>query len=114
MQELYNTDALITAAYLIAGVLFILALRGLSSQETARRGNLYGIVGMLIAIAATLSLTAGVTHPLVIAAVGLATVIGATMALRVGMTAMPEMAALLPSFAGLAAGLVGVARPLAD
>jgi NAD(P) transhydrogenase subunit beta len=97
------------AAYLVAGVLFILALRGLSSQETARRGNLYGIVGMLIAIAATLSLTGKLTHPLVIVSVVVATVVGATMALRVGMTAMPEMVALLHSFVGLAAVLVGFA-----
>jgi NAD(P) transhydrogenase subunit beta len=103
---------LTNSAYLAAGVLFILALRGLSSQETARRGNLYGIVGMAIAIAATLSLTAGGTHPLVIAAVAVATVVGATMALRVGMTAMPEMVALLHSFVGLAAVLVGFALQL--
>jgi H+-translocating NAD(P) transhydrogenase subunit beta len=102
------------AAYLVAGVLFILALRGLSSQETARRGNLYGIVGMLIAIAATLSLTGSLTHPLVIVAVLVATVIGATMALRVGMTAMPEMVALLHSFVGLAAVLVGFALQVDD
>jgi NAD(P) transhydrogenase subunit beta len=104
-----TSKLLSNAAYLLGGVLFILALRGLSSQQTARRGNIYGIVGMLIAIAATLSLTAGQTHPLVIAAIGLATVIGATMALRVGMTAMPEMVALLHSFVGLAAVLVGFA-----
>src|SRR5882672_8847051 len=100
---------LTNSAYVVAGVLFILALRGLSSQETARRGNLYGIVGMLIAIAATLSFTASLTHPLVIAAIGAAAVIGATMALRVGMTSMPEMVALLHSFVGLAAVLVGFA-----
>jgi H+-translocating NAD(P) transhydrogenase subunit beta len=103
---------LTNSAYVVAGVLFILALRGLSSQQTARRGNLYGMVGMLIAIAATLSLTAGATHPLVIVAVAVATVVGATMALRVGMTAMPEMVALLHSFVGLAAVLVGFALQL--
>jgi NAD(P) transhydrogenase subunit beta len=103
---------LTNSAYVAAGVLFILALRGLSSQETARRGNLYGIVGMAIAIAATLSLTAGGTHPLVAVAVIVATIIGATMALRVGMTAMPEMVALLHSFVGLAAVLVGFALQL--
>jgi NAD(P) transhydrogenase subunit beta len=109
--ELIGTTSklLSNAAYLVAGVLFILALRGLSSQETARRGNLYGIVGMLIAIGATLSLTGVATHPLVVAAVGVAAIIGATMALRVGMTAMPEMVALLHSFVGLAAVLVGFA-----
>jgi H+-translocating NAD(P) transhydrogenase subunit beta len=100
------------AAYLVAGVLFILALRGLSSQETARRGNLYGIVGMAIAVLATLAQTGGATHPLVVVAIGAATVIGATMALRVGMTAMPEMVALLHSFVGLAAVLVGYSLQL--
>jgi len=103
-----GTPALLSnAAYLVAGVLFILALRGLSSQETARRGNLYGIVGMLIAITATVCLTGSHTHWGVIVAIGAASLIGATMALRVGMTAMPEMVALLHSFVGLAAVLVG-------
>jgi proton-translocating NAD(P)+ transhydrogenase subunit beta len=104
-----TSKLLSNAAYLVGGVLFILALRGLSSQETARRGNLYGIVGMLIAIAATVSFTANTTHPLVIAAIGGGAIVGATMALRVGMTAMPEMVALLHSFVGLAAVLVGFA-----
>jgi H+-translocating NAD(P) transhydrogenase subunit beta len=107
-----TSKLLSNAAYLIAGVLFILALRGLSSQETARRGNLYGIIGMLIAIAATISFTGALTHPLVIVAVAVATIIGAAMALRVGMTAMPEMVALLHSFVGLAAVLVGFALQL--
>jgi NAD(P) transhydrogenase subunit beta len=108
-----TSELLSNAAYLLGGVLFILALRGLSSQQTARRGNLYGIIGMLIAIAATISLTADLTHPLVLAAVGGGAVIGATMALRVGMTAMPEMVALLHSFVGLAAVLVGVSLQIA-
>src|ERR1044071_7022456 len=108
------SDAVVmsNAAYLVAGVLFILALRGLSSQETARRGNLYGIVGMSIAILATLSLVAGGIQPLVFGAIAIAIVIGATMALRVGMTAMPEMVALLHSFVGLAAVLVGFSLQL--
>jgi NAD(P) transhydrogenase subunit beta len=110
-----NTSQLLSnAAYLVAGVLFILALRGLSSQETARRGNTYGIVGMLIAIGATLSLTAGATNPWVAAAIVVGAVVGATMALRVGMTAMPEMVALLHSFVGLAAVLVGFSLQIAD
>src|SRR5689334_2770512 len=103
-----STSMLLTnAAYVVAGVLFILALRGLSSQETARRGNLYGIIRMLIVIAATLSLSASGTHPLAIAGA-----VGTTMALRVRMTAMPEMVALLHSFVGLAAVLVGFALQL--
>src|SRR5512135_2910485 len=112
-MEITNSLLLSNAAYVVSAVLFILALRGLSSQQTARRGNLYGIIGMLIAIAATISLTAGLTHPLVLAAVGGGAVIGATMALRVGMTSMPEMVALLHSFVGLAAVLVGVSLQIA-
>jgi len=108
-----TTQLLSNAAYLVAGVLFILALRGLSSQETARRGNTYGIVGMLIAIGATLSLTGAATSPWVAVAMLVAAVIGATMALRVGMTAMPEMVALLHSFVGLAAVLVGFSLQIA-
>jgi NAD(P) transhydrogenase subunit beta len=104
--------SLATVAYLLAAVLFILALRGLSSQETARRGNLYGIVGMAIAIGATLAYRHAHFHPALIGAIVIAIIIGATMALRVGMTAMPEMVALLHSFVGLAAVLVGFSLQL--
>ncbi|MGE5186763.1 MAG: NAD(P)(+) transhydrogenase (Re/Si-specific) subunit beta [Acidobacteriota bacterium] len=100
-------------AYIIAAVLFILALRGLSSQETARRGNLYGIVGMAIAIGATFARPGLDFHPGLIGAIIVACAIGATMALRVGMTQMPEMVALLHSFVGLAAVLVGFSLQLA-
>jgi NAD(P) transhydrogenase subunit beta len=103
---------LANAAYLAAGMLFILSLRGLSSQETARRGNLYGIVGMAIAIFATLSLATYAPSPLLLAAIGGGAVIGALMAIRVGMTQMPEMVALLHSFVGIAAVLVGYATAL--
>jgi NAD(P) transhydrogenase subunit beta len=114
-SNLFGTTSqlLSNAAYLVGGVLFILALRGLSSQQTARRGNLYGIIGMLIAIVATLSFTAGNTQPLVVAAIAGGSIIGAAMALRVGMTSMPEMVALLHSFVGLAAVLVGISLQLA-
>ena len=109
----FNTStALVVAAYLIAGVLFILSLRGLSSQETARRGNLYGIVGMVIAIAATLTLPAKF-HPTLFGAIAVGGAVGATMAARVGMTQMPELVALLHSFVGLAAVLVGYSLDLA-
>jgi NAD(P) transhydrogenase subunit beta len=101
-----------TVAYLVAAILFILALRGLSSQETARRGNMYGIVGMAIAIGATLSYRHAHFHPALIGAILVAILIGATMATRVGMTAMPEMVALLHSFVGLAAVLVGFSLQL--
>jgi len=104
-----NSQVLAHAAYMVAAVLFILALRGLSSQETARRGNLYGIIGMAIAIAVTFSQPTGDLHfsPYLFVAIAVACVVGATMALRVGMTQMPEMVALLHSFVGLAAVLVG-------
>jgi H+-translocating NAD(P) transhydrogenase subunit beta len=105
------SNMLVVAAYLVAGVLFILSLRGLSSQETARRGNLYGIVGMVIAIGATLTLPHKF-HPSLFGAIGVGAVIGATMAARVGMTQMPELVALLHSFVGLAAVLVGFSLDL--
>jgi NAD(P) transhydrogenase subunit beta len=109
----FNTSiALVVAAYVIAGVLFILSLRGLSSQETARRGNLYGILGMVIAIGATLTLPVKF-HPSLFGAIGVGALVGATMAARVGMTQMPELVALLHSFVGLAAVLVGYSLDLA-
>ena len=109
-----NSDLLINAAYLVAGVLFILSLRGLSSQETARRGNLYGIIGMAIAIAATLATnTRGDSfHPALAGAILGGGLLGAIMAARVGMTQMPELVALLHSFVGLAAVLVGFSLDL--
>jgi len=112
MHAYLNSTGLIVAAYVVAAVLFILSLRGLSSQETARRGNLYGIIGMAIAIAATLATNTSALHaakfqPVLFAAIGGGAVIGAIMAARVGMTQMPELVALLHSFVGLAAVLVG-------
>jgi NAD(P) transhydrogenase subunit beta len=112
MLAYFNSTALIVAAYVVAAVLFILSLRGLSSQETARRGNLYGILGMAIAIGATLATNTNAIYdakfqPVLFAAIGGGAVIGAIMAARVGMTQMPELVALLHSFVGLAAVLVG-------
>ncbi len=111
-NEIPRWYALATVAYLVAAVLFILALRGLSSQETAKRGNLYGMVGMAIAIGATLSFRGAEFHPLLLGSIVIAVVIGAVMALRVGMTQMPELVALLHSFVGLAAVLVGFSLQL--
>jgi NAD(P) transhydrogenase subunit beta len=98
--------------YLVSGVLFILALRGLSSPESSRRGNLLGMVGMAIAILTTLA-----AHPpsgwgawaLVVLGVGLGGGIGAVIARRVPMTAMPELVAAFHSLVGLAAVLVAAA-----
>jgi NAD(P) transhydrogenase subunit beta len=66
-----------TAAYLVAAVLFILSLRGLSSQVTARRGNLYGVVGMAIAIVATLTIPGIDPHPVLLASIGVGAAVGA-------------------------------------
>ena len=105
-----NTVA--SAAYIVAALLFILALAGLSRHETAKAGNTFGIAGMALALAATIALAVDRG----IDAVGLALLIGATAvgaaiglyrARRVEMTGMPELIAILHSFVGLAAVLVG-------
>lgn len=105
-------NSLITIAYIAASALFILSLGGLSNQETARRGNLYGILGMVIAIAAT---TAGISTQSYLT-LGLSVlpgvIIGAIVASRVAMTSMPELVAILHSFVGAAAVLVGIANYL--
>ena len=106
------SNNLVTVAYIAASVLFILSLGGLSNQETARKGNIYGIIGMAIAFVAT-ALSADVTGYSTLAAVILPGVmIGAIVASRVAMTSMPELVAILHSFVGLAAVLVGVANYL--
>ena len=103
------SSSLVTVAYLASAVLFILALGGLSTNETARRGNLFGIVGMLIAVAVTI--TAFVTRHLeiLIALMIVGGVIGFILARRVQMTQMPELVAILHSLVGLAAVLIGFA-----
>ncbi|MCA9673252.1 MAG: NAD(P)(+) transhydrogenase (Re/Si-specific) subunit beta [Myxococcales bacterium] len=105
---------LLTVAYLVAGVLFILSLRGLSSQETARRGNLYGIIGMMVALGAALSSSAVNAYSYVGIAILAGTGVGSVLALRVKMTAMPELVAMLHSFVGAAAALVGFASYFGD
>ncbi|MGB0589822.1 MAG: NAD(P)(+) transhydrogenase (Re/Si-specific) subunit beta [Myxococcota bacterium] len=102
-------SGLLTFAYLTASVLFILSLRGLSSQETARQGNLYGMLGMLVAVLATASSPEVTSYPQIGAVMGIAVILGAVMAVRVAMTGMPELVAILHSFVGLAAVLVGLA-----
>src|SRR5688500_7420415 len=104
--------SLITIAYIIAGALFILSLGGLSRQETARRGNLYGILGMLVALAATAARPEIENYVLLIAVLIPGAVIGALVASRVQMTAMPQLVAILHSFVGAAAVLVGFATYL--
>ena len=98
----------LTMAYLVAGVLFIRSLGGLSQQETARRGNLFGMLGMLLAIGATLFEDRIHDVTLVGIAVAIGAAIGLFLAHRVVMTAMPQLVAMLHSFVGLAAVLVGM------
>src|SRR5713226_4561418 len=106
-----NAD-LVGLLYLVAGVLFILALRGLSNPETSRRGNLFGMVGMVIAILTTLA-----AHPpegvwgwvLVLIGIAIGGSIGGVIARRVPMTAMPELVAAFHSLVGMAAVLVAAA-----
>jgi len=96
-----------TAAYLFASILFILSLGGLSSQESAKRGVLYGIVGMIIALLATVMGEGAEGHVYILVAVVIASLIGVALARKVEMTAMPQLIAILHSFVGLAAVLVG-------
>jgi NAD(P) transhydrogenase subunit beta len=109
MSDLLSTN-LSNVAYIAASALFILSLGGLSNPETAKRGNLFGIIGMAIALIATI-LRNDVTGYGILAAVLLpGAILGAILAGRVGMTEMPELVAILHSFVGLAAVLVGVAN----
>ncbi|MES1209263.1 MAG: NAD(P)(+) transhydrogenase (Re/Si-specific) subunit beta, partial [Pseudomonadota bacterium] len=113
-------------AYLAASLLFILSLRGLSTQETARRGNRFGLIGMIVAVAVTAiallvpgdaagtaaASPGGTVVGVLAGALGLGCVIGAFLATRVAMTSMPELVAILHSFVGAAAVLVGIATYL--
>lgn len=101
------SEGLVQAAYIVAAVLFIMSLAGLSKHETAKAGNWYGITGMAIALVATIlgPHSAGVAWILLAMIIGGA--IGIRLAQRVEMTEMPELVAVLHSFVGLAAVLVG-------
>lgn len=103
------SEGLTTACYIVASILFILSLGGLSDQEKARRGNIYGIIGMLLAVGATLFAASVGNYTLIISMMVAGAIIGAILAARVKMTAMPELVAMLHSFVGLAAVLVGFA-----
>ena len=100
-------NGLQTVSYIAASILFILSLGGLANQESAKRGNYYGIIGMLIAIAATALGESTQGHVLLIAAMTVGSLIGILVALKVEMTSMPQLVAILHSFVGLAAVLVG-------
>jgi H+-translocating NAD(P) transhydrogenase subunit beta len=98
--------------YLVAGSLFIMALRGLSSPATSRTGNMYGMVGMAIAVLTTLALAKPIgvlPWVLIVAGLGLGAVIGGITAKRIPMTAMPQLVAAFHSLVGLAAVFVAAA-----
>ena len=95
------------ASYLLASILFILSLGGLSSQESAKRGVLYGMIGMAIAILSTVLGESIEGHAYILIAIAIASVIGIFVARKVEMTSMPQLVAILHSFVGLAAVLVG-------
>jgi NAD(P) transhydrogenase subunit beta len=107
------SNSLQTVAYVAASILFIFSLGGLANQETARRGNLYGIAGMAIAFLATALGGDFTGYTTLLGAILPAVVIGSLLASRVAMTSMPELVAILHSFVGLAAVLVGIANYLA-
>jgi NAD(P) transhydrogenase subunit beta len=116
-------DTLRSLAYLAASLLFILSLRGLSTQESARHGNRYGMIGMLLAVMMTAAgllkahdagASATLVDGVMVLALGLGALVGALVAGRVAMTSMPELVAILHSFVGAAAVLVGVATYLAS
>ena len=97
--------------YLVSGALFIMALRGLSSPATSRQGNMYGMVGMAIAIVTTLATMqlSPMVIGLVVLGLGIGAVIGGTAAKKIAMTAMPQLVAAFHSLVGLAAVCVAAA-----
>ena len=99
---------MITGSYIVAALMFILTLAGLSNQETSRKGNWYGIIGMVIALIATIANPDVSATFTIIVAMVIGGVIGAKVALKVEMTEMPELVAILHSFVGAAAVLVGL------
>ena len=104
------SEGLIAVSYIGAMILFILALGGLSQQETAKRGNYYGMIGMAIAIVATVSAPGTTAYPILLIAMAIGGTIGFVLAMKVEMTQMPELVACLHSLVGLAAVLIGFAN----
>ena len=102
-------DTLINVGYLVASALFIIGLKMLSRQQTARRGNMISAVGMLLAVIMAL-LNSGLDYRYIIIGLLIGAVVGAVAALRVALTSMPEMVALFNGFGGLASLLVGWAE----
>ncbi len=104
------SQGLVTMSYVAASILFILSLSGLSDQETARKGNYYGMAGMAIAIIATILSDSVNSYVVLIIALMIGGFIGTKAAIKVEMTQMPELVALMHSLVGMAAILVGYAN----
>ena len=108
------TEGLVSSAYLVSGIFFVLSLGGLSKQESARKGNLYGILGMALAIIATfvkLTLdrkTGEINFQFLVPLMVGGAIVGTVLAKRVEMTSMPELVAILNSIVGAAAVLLGL------
>ena len=100
-------EGFITISYIVAGLLFILSLAGLSNQESSRRGNIFGIAGMAIALVATILSANHAAFVYILVAMAIGAFIGANAARKVKMTGMPELIACLHSLVGMAAVLVG-------
>ncbi len=105
-------NGLMSVSYIAAAILFILSLSGLSRQDTARRGNFFGALGMVVAILATVIGAQVTGYALLLPAIVVGGGVGWMLAVRVEMTQMPELVAVLHSFVGLAATLVGYASYL--
>lgn len=108
------SEGILTASYIGASILFVLSLGGLSHQETAKRGNIYGIIGMAIAIIVTILSDNVSSYFLLISMIIIGLFIGQRIAGKVEMTQMPELVAVLHSFVGLAAVLVGISSSLGE
>ncbi|OYX39356.1 MULTISPECIES: NAD(P)(+) transhydrogenase (Re/Si-specific) subunit beta [unclassified Sphingomonas] len=116
MEHAAPVNPWVSLAYLVAGVCFILALRGLSSPASSREGNRYGMIGMAIAVGTTLAVHSVASIGEILIAIGIGAVIGVVTARRIAMTDMPQLVAAFHSLVGMAAVLVGVAaflNPLA-
>ena len=109
MDEVAATPAWVLIAYLIAGICFILALRGLSSPASSQRGNRFGMAGMAIAVGTTLLVRQVAALPEIVGAMAIGGIIGLVTARRIQMTAMPQLVAAFHSLVGMAAVLVGAA-----
>ncbi|CAN5866455.1 NAD(P)(+) transhydrogenase (Re/Si-specific) subunit beta [soil metagenome] len=109
MHEAAPVNPWVALAYLISGVCFILALRGLSSPASSRRGNRYGMIGMALAVGTTLFTHEIASLPEILIAIAIGAVIGVVTARKIAMTDMPQLVAAFHSLVGMAAVLVGVA-----